>query len=144
MKYKLFRIKLPNFAVICLTLQAQRLQCKQILIEQMKHAIEKSSISVEKELSNDFIKVFSDAPSENVTPFMNLFWQLQKYLHSSTPTGRTFHPMIIRFCLSLRANSSSCYEELRNSGIQRTLRDYRNHITGFNPKVVGDFKKTDK
>ena len=132
---------------IKLTLQAQRLQCKQqqILIEQMKHAIEKSSISDEKELSNDFIKVFSDAPPENVTPFMNLFWHQQKYLHSSTPTGRTFHPMVIRFCLSLLAKSSSCYEELGNSGIlvlpsQRTLRDYRNHIkpqTGFNPKVVG-------
>jgi hypothetical protein len=57
--------------------------------------------------------------------------------------------MIIRFCLSLVAKSSSCYEELRNSGVlvlpsQRTLRDYRNYIkpqTGFNPKVVEDLKK---
>jgi hypothetical protein len=75
-----------------LTLQAQRLQCKQQqqLIEQMKHAIEKSSISVEKELSNDFIKMFSDAPSENVTPFMNLFWQQQKCLRSSPPMDALF------------------------------------------------------
>ena len=41
--------------------------------------------------------------------------------------------MIIRFCLSLAAKSSSCYEELRNSGLlvlpsQRTLRDYRNFV----------------
>ena len=41
--------------------------------------------------------------------------------------------MIIRFCLSLAAKSSSCYEELRNSGVltlpsQQRLRDYRNAI----------------
>ena len=54
--------------------------------------------------------------------------------------------MIIRFCLSLAAKSSSCYEELRNSGLlvlpsQRTLRDYRNFVKrkpGYNKdKITG-------
>ena len=57
--------------------------------------------------------------------------------------------MIIRFCLSLAAKSSSCNEELRNSGIlilpsQRTLRDYRNYIkphVGFNGKVIEELKE---
>lgn len=44
-----------------------------------------------------------------------------------------YHPMIIRYCLSLASKSPACYEELRNSNIlklpsQRTLRDYRNYI----------------
>ena len=56
--------------------------------------------------------------------------------------------MIIRFCLSLAAKSSSCYEELRNSSIlvlpsQRTLRDYKNFIrpkTGFHYQVIDELK----
>ena len=48
-------------------------------------------------------------------------------------TGIQYHPMIIRFCLSLATKSPSCYEELRNSkGLvlpsQWRLRDYRNAI----------------
>lgn len=54
--------------------------------------------------------------------------------------------MLIRYCLSLAAKSSSCYEELRNSGIlvlpsQRTLQDYRNVITpsvGFKPEITDE------
>ena len=44
---------------------------------------------------------------------MSLFWQQQKKLFSSSRTGVWYHPMIIRFCLSLAAKSASCYEELR-------------------------------
>ena len=79
-----------------------------------------------------------------MTPFMNLFWQQQKKLLKSSATGMRYHPMIIRFCLSLAAKSPSCYEELRNSKVlvlpsQRRLRDYRNAIRpqrGFQDEVV--------
>ena len=55
-----------------------------------------------------------------------------------------YHPMIIRFRLSLAAKSPSCYEELRNSGVlvlpsQRRLKDYRNAIKpkrGFQKEVI--------
>ena len=55
------------------------------------------------------------------------------------PTNVRYHPMLIRYCLSLAAKSNSTYQELRNSGIlvlpsTRPLRDYRNFIkpqTGF-------------
>ena len=75
---------------------------------------------------------------------MNLFWQQQKKLFSSSKTGVRYHPMIIQFCLSLVAKSPSCYEELRNSGVlvlpsQRHLKDYRNAIRprrGFQEEVV--------
>ena len=57
-----------------------------------------------------------------------------------------YHPMTIRFCLSLVAKSPSCYEELHNSGVlvlpsQRWLRDYRNAIKpkrGFQKDVVDE------
>ena len=59
-----------------------------------------------------------------------------------------YHPMIIRFCLSLTAKSRSCYEELRNSKVlvlpsQRRLRDYGNAIKpqrGFQAEVVTELK----
>jgi len=64
---------------------------------------------------------------------MNLFWQQQMKLFSSTKTGVRYHPMLIRYCLSLAAKSPSCYEESRNSNIlvlpsQRTLRDYKSFV----------------
>jgi hypothetical protein len=79
---------------------------------------------------------------------MNLFWQEQKKLLSNNSTGVRYHPMIIRYCLSLAAKSPACYEELRKSKIlklpsQRTLRDYRNSIrpnTGFQEEVIEELK----
>ena len=79
---------------------------------------------------------------------MSLFWQQQKKLFSSTKTGVRYHPMLIRYCLSLAAKSPSCYEELRNSNIlvlpsQRTLRDYKNFIRpkrGFQDHVVEELQ----
>jgi len=79
---------------------------------------------------------------------MSLFWQQQKKLLKSSTTGVRYHPMIIRFCLSLAAKSPSCYEELRNSNVlvlpsQRRLRDYRNAIRperGFQEEVINELK----
>ena len=84
---------------------------------------------------------------------MNLFWQEQKKLSScKNPSGVRYHPMIIRFCLSLMSKSPSAYEEIRNSNIltlpsTRTLRDYKNFIkpeTGFRKKVIDDLKNLTK
>ena len=128
-----------------LTLQMQRLKCSELeqQLEEMKQEITKSSVLVDHELSNDLTSIIGDC-SSGMTPFMNLFWQQQKKLMKSSATGVRYHPMIIRFCLSLAAKSPSCYEELRNSKVlvlpsQRRLRDYRNAIRpqrGFQAEVV--------
>ena len=62
----------------------------------------------------------------------------------NSATGIQYHPMIIRFSLSLAAKSPSCYEELRNSKVlvlpsQRRPGYYRNAIwplRGFQDEVV--------
>lgn len=90
---------------------------------------------MDQELSDDFTQILDFADSR-ITPFINLF--------SKSPTGVRYHPMFIRFCLSLAAKSSSCYEEIRNSGVltlpsQRRLRDYCNAIKpkrGFQKEVI--------
>ena len=60
---------------------------------------------------------------------MKLFWDEQRKSMSSG--SHRYHPMIIRFCLSLATKSISAYDELRSTNIlklpsRRTLRDYKN------------------
>ena len=83
---------------------------------------------------------------------MKLFWEeQQKYIIATSKSGIRYHPMVIKYCLSLAAKSPGAYEELRfdekkGTGIlvlpsQRTLRDYRNYIKpkrGFNEQVVSE------
>ena len=134
---------------IKLALQEQQLKCAKLEkeLEEMKIEIENASIAVDDEMSKDVVSMLSKISNKEMTPFMQLFWQQQKkMLQASTNKGIRYHPMIIRFCLSLASKSSSCYEELRNSGVlvlpsQRTLRDYRNAIkpkVGFNAEVIKD------
>lgn len=133
---------------IKLTLQMQRLKCADLerQLKEMQTEIQKSSIEVDHELSKDIVTIFGQ--SDDVTPFVSLFWQQQKKLFSSTKTGVRYHPMLIRYCLSLAAKSPSCYEQLRNSNIlvlpsQRTLRDYKNFIwpkRGFQDRVVEELQ----
>ena len=111
---------------IKLTLQMQRMKCNELelQINQMKELIPKSSIEIDQELSKDITSIIGK--TDTMTPFMNLFWEQQKKFFSSSSKGVKYHPMIIRYCLSLAAKSPSYYEELRNSGIlvlprQRTL-----------------------
>ena len=127
----------------------QRLKCSELetQLKEMQAEIQKSSIEVNHELSKDMLTILGQ--TEKVTPFMSLFWQEQKKLLSSSKTGVRYHPMLIRYCLSLAAKSPSCYEELRNSNIlilpsQRTLRDYKNFIRpkrGFQDHVVEELQK---
>lgn len=129
---------------IKLTLRGQRLKCADLerQLNEMKSEIAKSSIEVDHNLSNDVTTILSEA--QEVTPFMKLFWRQQKKLLQSSPSGVKYHPMVIRYALSLAAKSPSCYEEIRQSKIlvlpsQRTLRDYRNYIRptrGFQESVL--------
>ena len=81
---------------------------------------------------------------------MRLFWQQQKLAAQGNPKAIRYHPMIIRFCISLAAKSPSAYNELRTTNVltlpcRRTLRDYSNHVkpsTGFNPQVTEELIKT--
>ena len=101
-----------------------------------------NSVIIEEELGLDFQKIMSEN-DKNITPFMKLFWEQQQKSFGKGTTVR-YHPMIIRFCLSLASKSASSYDELRSSNVltlpsRRTLRDYKNAIkpeAGFNPAVI--------
>ena len=81
-----------------LATQHQRLKCTDLerQLNSMQKEIRQSSLEVD----HDFA-VILDPSSHKVTPFVNLFWQLQNKLFASSPTGVRYYPMLIRFCLSL-------------------------------------------
>lgn len=65
---------------IKLTLQRQRLQCAELERELnwMRAELVKTNIEVDRELSNDFSKIFISADDSEITPFVKLFWEQQK------------------------------------------------------------------
>ena len=135
-----------------LTIQGQRLKCSQLEAEldKMRTELQKNTVLVDNELGKDFSSIINESQDSDMTPFMKLFWQEQKKLFSHSIKGQRYHPMIIRFCLSLQSKSPAAYKEFRdalgrkNGGIltlpcKRTLRDYKNWIRpkcGFNDDVV--------
>ena len=92
--------------------------------------------------------------ANDVPPFMQLFWDEQQKYRTQSRNSVRYHPMIIRFCLSLSAKSPAAYEELRydektGTGVlvlpsRRRLRDYKNYIRpkqGFNNDVIQELSK---
>ena len=134
---------------INLALQQERLNCKELKgkLEKMNNEIYLNSVNVTESMNNDLVDITSNV-GKDISPFMQLFWQEQKKSLSVTANGIRYHPMIIRFCLSIAAISPSAYDELRSSNIltlpsRRTLRDYRNAIrpkVGFNKEVIHELK----
>ena len=121
-------ISVTNINRVKLTLQQQRLKCSQLekKIEEMKKALENTKCPiVDGELSSDFVSIFNKN-RQHVSPFMELFWQQQQRMFRCSPRGTRYHPMVIRFCLSLYAKSSSSYEEIRNSGWYLETPFYKN------------------
>lgn len=76
--------------------------------------------------------------------FPRIFWdQHFEAITKKDPRQIKWHPAMIKWCLSLKLQSSSCYNALRSSGViklpsDRTLRDYVNWAkptTGFSTDV---------
>ena len=120
---------------------------------QLQEEISKASLPVSADLSNDFKSIILENDQRKISPFMRLFWEeQQKYLQSS-PNNVKYHPMIIRYCLSLASKSAAVYDDIRYnektgtgfvilpSRRHRRLRDYKNYIQpqrSFNKDIVNE------
>ena len=134
---------------VCLALLEKREECRLLnaQIGRMKEEIKNGSIAVNSDLASDIDNIMTDN-YDSASPFMKLFWDEQR--KSITSGYHRYHPMIIRFCLSLASKSGSAYDELRSTNIlklpsRRTLRDYKNAIrpcVGINPGIVAELIKT--
>lgn len=149
-----------NYERVDLALKQNRLQCSQLEAKskKMKQEIENEYVPLDREINEDILKImdenftiYQDQASDQATPFMKLFWDQQQKIFSSKEKPLCYHPMIIRFSVSLAAKSVSTYDELRNSKCftlvlpsRRTLRNYKNIIrpkSGFDKKIINELIK---
>ena len=146
-------ISQTSSARLIVTIQTYRMENKELKIQlgQLQQEISKASLPVSADLSNDFRSIISETHQRTISPLMRLFWEeQQKYLQSS-PNNVKYHPMIIRYCLSLASKSTAAYDDIRynektETGFlilpsRRCLRDYKNYIRpqrGFNKDVVNE------
>ena len=99
-----------------LALQQQRLKCQQLQeeLQQMRTELSTNAVPVDNELNNDLLTILDNNESE-ITLFMKLFWKEQRKMLYASRTGVRYHPMIVRYCLSVHSKSDSAYQEWRSS-----------------------------
>lgn len=106
----------------------------------LKQKIERSTLlngaTVDKGFHSDLVSIMDDHNTEIASyppnSFLRVFWE-QHYENIKKKDARQirWHPAMVKWCLSLKLLSSSCYNAVRSSGIiklpsERTLRDYVN------------------
>ena len=101
---------------ILLALQEEQKKTKELenVIARMQKEISSKSITINSSIADDIEEVMNK--NLNVSPFMKLFWEQQKSSQNKG-SGVRYHPMIIRFCLSIASKSASAYNELRSSNV---------------------------
>ena len=101
----------------------------------VKEVNEKHGISIDTEIEQDLENIMKEHSSivekqYSKDSFHYLFWNEQlKHLKLKNKRQIRWHPMMIRWCLSLKLLSSASYNALRSSNLlilpsERTLRDY--------------------
>eukprot|EP00731_Ephydatia_muelleri_P010173 Em0005g759a len=112
-------------------------------------ATEQHGIYIEEALEKDIKQIMEEKSNEirktyQADSFQCIFWNQQlELLKLKDKRQIRWHPMIIRWCLSLKLLSSASYHALRSSNLvilpsERTLRDYTNIVkakTGFSTGI---------
>ena len=119
------------------------------LKSRLRETTERCGIHVGKELENDLTKIMEEKTDEirqkyPSDSFHHLFWNQQlEALRVRDKRQIRWHPMMIRWCLSLKLISSASYRALRLLNLlvlpsERTLRDYTHFVKakpGFQPEI---------
>ena len=118
-----------------LQLKLKRLEAK------LSVAMEKAGVSLNHKESLDFENIMAEEDEGIIKEyskdsFEDIFWNQQKKSltkKGNAKKGIRWHPLIIKWCLYLRHQSSKEYETIRDSGCialpsQRTLRDHSNAV----------------
>ena len=112
-------------------------------------ATEQHGIYIEGALGNDIKKIMEEKSNEirktyKTDSFQCIFWNQQlELLKRKDKRQIRWHPMMIKWCLSLKLLSSASYHPLRSSNLVilpsvRTLRDYTHIVkakTGFSAGI---------
>ena len=128
--------------------------------------VAKLSVKVSKLIVNEGVRVAQDEEQivkevmknqlntfDENTP-MRLLWQQQYEQSQKSPKGMRWHPLIIRWCLSIYQSSPATYRHIaskRNNFLVlphvNTLKKYINFtdpMTGFNPDIIKQLIKDSK
>ena len=128
-----------------LEMKMKRLEAK------LASVFESDGVALDETTSNDMERMIEEHDNgimgeTEEGSFQHIFWQQQKKAlkrDGVNKKGIRWHPLIIRWCLYLRHQSSKAYDLIRDSGCialpsQRTLRDYSNAVkagVGFSEEV---------
>ena len=123
----------------------------------LMNEIETRGIVLDEEISADLKQVMEEKENDIAEQFPEdsfqyIFWTQQKQAFGKTGDqvkGIRWHPLVIKWCLYLRHQSSKAYDALRESRIislpsQRTLRDFSHCIkakSGFSVEVDDQLMK---
>ena len=123
-----------------LALKEKRLQFKELTEtkEKMKNEIASKSIAVPSTISDEVLD-FMRLDDNEVSPLVKMLWEQQQFFFSNPTSKMRYHPMVIRFCLSLAMKSASA--KILKFPSLRTLRNYKNAIkpcVGFNSTVIDE------
>ena len=119
------------------------------LHEALRHSIDKNGVSVDEEFQTSLETIIAEKAKEITEchppgSFQRLFWeQQQEALKCTDKRQMRWHPMFIKWCLSLKLVSSASYSALRATNVlvlpsERTLRDYTHFVkakSGFQPDL---------
>ncbi|XP_070556109.1 uncharacterized protein [Ptychodera flava] len=116
--------------------------------QRLRQKLKKEMIVFANKSHEDFKNIFTSTCEKTAcdsNPDLLLLWDEQrKMLQCKGPSGRRWHPKIIRMCLSVWMRSPKAYEELKSSGMLllpsgRLLSMYKNcvgHSPGFNDTLL--------
>ena len=120
------------------------------LESKLSEMVERNGVILEEELSADMCKLMDENDSQvqeeyKEDTFHIIFWKQQREAigRGVKRNGIRWHPLIIKWCLYLRHQSSEAYDTIREAGCialpsQRTLRDYLHAVkigAGFSSEV---------
>ena len=129
---------------LVISLKEKRLECKELKgkVEETRASIRNNSVPIASELHSDLLTILSGQSLDSF-PMMKIFWkQQQKAMACGNARQMRWHPMMIRFCLSLAIKPPSAYDAFQNVPYlpsRRRPRDYENIIrpqAGFSPQVI--------
>ena len=110
-----------------------------VMQDAVKRMFEQSSVTLDDSMSGEVLSLIEENKDEIGVTLpegspARLLWEQQKQALSAKDTkGMRWHPLIVRWCLSLKLKSPAAYRTLTESGFlvlpsERTLRDYTNYF----------------
>ena len=120
--------------------------------------VDRDGVTLDEQVCEDLRSIIASEGSKalektDCSNFQRIFWEQQVLAASKKDDrGMRWHPLMVKWCIYLRAQSQGAYETLRQTQCiklpsQRTLRDYTHHLKpapGYSAGVDAQLSSTAK